>query len=780
MARGFLLRSLIMAVLAGPAAARAQEPAGDVPAVLDLTLNTTPRGEIRVLLAGAEIWADVEALEAAGLVNAGGLRRVAGDRTYVRLSSIDPPLHVVMDEAALTLTLTADATLFARTMLRFDAGRPDGIVERRATSAFLNYGATWATGGGRALNLESGVSLGASLLTSSFFLSSGGHTSRGMTAAIIDDTARLRRYQIGDAFVATGPLGGSLQLAGVSVSRDFSLDPYFIRYPTTGLSGVVTTPSRVDLYVNRQLVRSIQVQPGAYELANLALPTGAADTRVVVRDAFGGRQEFGGSYYVTTSILARGLQQYHYAFGAERLRQFDSLWAYGRAVLTGTHRVGLTDSITAGGRLEAEPGLFSAGPTLTTRLGRFGALEMSAAASRHRGRSGAAGGVAYEYVGRPGTVSVAWRQASDAYETLTSRRMRSAPRRDILASASARLTSRVTLTAGWQSQDVRGQGGSGDVGRASLTSTVSLGPRLSLFVSAVRGRYDRVWSTSGFAALSLSVGPRRNASLSAESIDRVVTGGVDVQQSAPIGPGIGYRMQTSGLGAGAELIDGELRAQARWAQLDVRQTFTGGARETWAQVNGALVGIGGRVLATRPVQNGFALVRVPAVKGVRAYVSQQEMGRTDRRGDLLLPNLLPFYGNQISIADADVPADRTLTRKQLLLATPYRGGAIAEFPAIREWRASGTVVLAGDPEALHGQRALDATLTVQTPAGPVETWLAADGAFYIEGLAPGRYEARVVSGALACAVTLDVPPSDAPVVRLGPLPCRPPVPESGR
>lgn len=779
MARGFLLRSLILALFVG-AAARAQEPARDVPAVLDLTLNTTPRGEIRVLLAGAEIWADVEALGAAGLVNAGGLRRVAGDRAYVRLSSIDPPLHVVMDEAALTLTLTADATLFARTMLRFDAGRPDGIVERRATSAFLNYGATWASGGGRALNLESGVSLGASLLTSSFFLSSGGRTSRGMTAAIIDDTARLRRYQIGDAFVATGPLGGSLQLAGVSVSRDFSLDPYFIRYPTTGLSGVVTTPSRVDLYVNQQLVRSIQVQPGAYELANLALPTGAADTRVVVRDAFGGQQEFGGSYYVTTSILARGIQQYQYALGAERLRQFDSLWAYGRAVFTGTHRVGLTDAITAGGRLEAEPGLFSAGPTLTTRLGRFGALEVSAAASRHGGRGGAAGGAAYEYVGRPGTVSVAWRQASDTYETLTSRRMRSAPRRDILASASARVTSRVTLTAGWQAQDIRGEGGSGDVRRASLTSTVSLGPRLSLFLSAVRSQYDRVWSTSGFAALSLSVGPRRNASLSAESIDRVVTGGVDIQQSAPIGPGFGYRVQTSGLGSGAELIDGELRAQARWAQLDVRQTLTGGARETWAQVNGALVGIGGRVLATRPVQNGFALVRVPAVKGVRAYVSQQEMGRTDGRGDLLLPNLLPFYGNQISIADADVPVDRTLTRKQLLLSTPYRGGAIAEFPATREWRAAGTVAVEGDPEALRGQRALDATLTVETPAGPVETWLAADGAFYVEGLAPGRYEARVVSGALACAVTLDVPDSDAPVVRLGTLACRPAVPEAGR
>lgn len=765
--------TVLLALLVGaPGIVHAQAPAAEVPAVLDLTLNTADRGELRVLLSGSEIWADVAGLEAAGLQGFEGARRVSGDRTFVRLSSIQPPLHVVLDEAALRLTVTADPSLFGRTRLRFDAGRPDGIVQRRATSAFLNYGATWASLGGRALNLESGVSVGPSLLTSSFFLASGGRPSRGLTTAIVDDTARLRRYQIGDSVVATGPLGGSLQIAGVSVSRDFSLDPYFVRYPTTALSGVVTTPSRVELYVNNQLVRSVQVQPGAYELANLALPTGAADTRVVVRDAFGGRQEFGGSYYVTTSILARGLQQYQYAFGAERLRPFDTLWDYGGAVFTGTHRVGLTDSVTLGGRVEMEPQLASTGPTLAARLGRFGALELSGGASRAAGRSGVAGSVAYEYIGGPGSISLAWRRASDGYETLTSRRSLTTPRRELLASASTRVTSHVTVGAAWQAQDSRGVGVAGDVRRASLSSTIAIGRRLSMYVSAARSRLDGAWSTGGFASIGLHFGARTTASLSAQALNDVTTGGVDVQQSAPLGPGFGYRVQATGLGPGAGLVDAELRAQARWAQVDLRQTVTDGARETWAQVNGSLVAIGGRVLAARPVQHGFALVRVPDVAGVRAYVSHQEMGRTDRRGDLLLPNLLPYYGNQISIADTDVPIDRTLTRRQLLLATPYRGGAIAEFPATREWRATGTLVVDGDPTRLRGQQALDATLVVRTPGGVLESFVGADGAFYVEGLAPGHYEARVTSGVLECAAAIDVPDSDAPVVQLGAVDCR--------
>jgi len=136
-----------------------------------------------------------------------------------------------------------------------------------------------------------------------------------------------------------------------------------------------------------------------------------------------------------------------------------------------------------------------------------------------------------------------------------------------------------------------------------------------------------------------------------------------------------------------------------------------------------------------------------------------------------LPNLLAYYGNQISIADADVPADRTLSYKQLLLATPYRGGAIAEFPATREWRVAGSLTLLGNPLALRGQRALDARVTVETPRGPIDSWLGADGEFYLEGLAPGAYVLQVTSGEVRCDATLVVPVSDAPVIRAGDLAC---------
>lgn len=761
-----LLRILAAAltVTALPVSAASQEPQQ---AVFDLTVNTVPAGEIRVLIAGDDVWADVETLAAAGLVNVEGERREVTGRMFVRLASIVPAPVVVLNAEALTLTVTADPLLFRGSRLHLETSRPRDIVYTRATSAFVNYGATWSSASSTAVNLESGVTVGRAFLTSSFYLPSAGHRSRGLTAAIVDDRQRMRRYQFGDAVAATGPLGGTIQFAGVTVSRDFSLDPYFIRYPTTGLSGVVTTPSRLDVYVNNQLVRTLQVQPGAYELANLALPTGAADTRVVVRDAFGGQQELGGSLYVTTSILAKGLQQYQYAVGVERLRPFDSLWDYGRPVVTAAHRVGVTDDLTLGARAEIESGLASGGGGATLRAGRFGAIELSAAMSRAHA-TGFAGGLAYEYIGRRGGLSFAWRRASDAYETLTTRRSTGATVNELLASVSSRVSRRVTTGLSWQSQNDRARAGTR---RAAATTSIALTAKLSLFLSASRSQFEDVWSNGAFASLAVGLGPRASASLSAERLNGATIGAFDVQQSAPVGPGYGFRGQVAGLGAATTLVNGEVRAQSRWGQADIRQSFVDGQRETWAQFNGAVVAIGGRVIAARPIQEGFALVRVPSVSGVRAYVSHQEMGRTDRHGDLLLPNLLPYYGNRIAIADADVPIDRTISSREVTLAPPYRGGAIAEFAAPRQLRLSGRVVLP-DGTPIDGQRALDATARI-AGAIVVDTWLGAGGEFYVEGLGPGDYTLEVTAPAFRCIARFRVPESDEPVVRVGDVQCAP-------
>ena len=72
----------------------------------------------------------------------------------------------------------------------------------------------------------------------------------------------------------------------------------------------------------------------------------------------------------------------------------------------------------------------------------------------------------------------------------------------------------------------------------------------------------------------------------------------------------------------------------RSAIYDFGYDALGGRSTATVDVAGGIVAIGGSLVATRPVQDrGFALVRVPGVGGVRAYLSNQLVGRTDRRGN---------------------------------------------------------------------------------------------------------------------------------------------------
>jgi outer membrane usher protein len=754
-----LITILFTALVASLAATERQS------AVLDLSVNGISEGQILVILSDDDVWAEVAGLERAGLGSFGGERETRNNRAFVRLASLSPQVRFDVDESALVLRLIVAPALLGRTVRDIAFDRPRDIEYHRVPSGFVNYGASGTTTGTRALSLEGGVSAGGALLATSAFASSTGGFLRGQTALTIDDRRRLNRYVLGDAAATTGALGGSLQLAGVSVSRDYSLDPYFVRYPTIGLSGALMTPSRVEVYVNDQLVRVEQLPPGLYQLNRLPLPVGAGNTRVVVRDAFGGQQEFNSSYYISAGVLARGVQQFSYSAGVERLRPFDSSLAYGGPVLFGLHRLGLTDSITTAGRIEMGRGTVSGGPALTARIGRLGEVETIAAVSRTNGSSGYAGSIGYEYSGRAGGVALAVRHASRDYSTLSPTGGFDWARLDVAAAVTARVTGRATLGMSWQSLAYYAD--APDARRGAVTATIGVGRRASLYFGASRTLIERRWATGAFASLGVSLGSRSAMNVSIERERGNSRTAVDIQRALPYGTGYGYHVQTTVGGASPDL-DAEMRAQSSFGRFAVRQTVVDGQSAGLFDASGALVVIGGGVHATRPVQDGFALVRVPGVRNVRAYVSHQEVGRTGRRGDLVIPGLLPYYGNRLSIADSDVPVDRDLQRNEMVLATPYRGGALALFSAPRPWRVSGRIVLLRGTELVVPA---NGALTVTIGGRALDSDLGSDGTYYFEGVPPGDYPARLVFAGDTCDLTLHVPPSNAPVIKAGVATC---------
>ena len=284
-------------------------------------------------------------------------------------------------------------------LLEIQPNKPPDIVYSEDTSGFLNYSVNLRDFKRTDAFGEFGITIKNSLLYSGILRNGDGNIVRGLSNLSISNRQSLNRTVVSDRLVSSDLLGGSLAIGGVSFFRDFGLDPYFVQYPGLNFSGAVSTPSTVDVYVNGQLLRRVPLPPGQFELKDLPVPAGTNNTRLILRDAFGREREIGSQYYLASGLLKEGLHEFSYNFGSRRNNFTTESWNYGPLVFLARHRLGITDSLTAGLRFEASSGLVSGGPNATFRM-PLGEMDIAAAASGSHGLAGGGAFLGYNYSGR--------------------------------------------------------------------------------------------------------------------------------------------------------------------------------------------------------------------------------------------------------------------------------------------------------------------------------------------------------------------------------------------
>ena len=745
----------LLAFLLFPGLAIAQ----DQRAVLELIVNRVPSGESLVVMRGNDALVPVATLQKAGLRGFTGRRDTVGSEEFVSLTSLAPDITFAIDEIELRLTLTAGPALLGLTVHDLWSGAPADLVYRKDTSAFVNYSANWHSNRQFDVFTESVASVrGLSLYNT--VSANRQSVLRGLTSVTYDQRRQLRRWTVGDNLAFSGPLGGDAWIAGLSVSKEFSIDPYFVRYPTLSLSTPIAVPSVMEVIVNGQVVSQERVAPGRLDVRNLPLTMGRNDARVVVRDAFGQERELSSTYYLTTSALSQGVHDYQYNLGFRRLGVGEKNWDYRTPVALARHRVGITDSFTAGGRAELHPGrLFSGGPTANIRL-PFGEIETAGSVSRQRERWGTAALGSFTYTGHPLSAGGSVMFASPRYVTLTPNPINEDPRRQGSVFASVAISGGVSLTV-QHTQTKLYQGISRD--RSGLLASVHLSRHVEFIASVARASDERGTRREAYAGVTVLFG-RSSVSVAQVRDPRGNRLTVEAQQPLPVGTGYGYQLRAEGGENG--IVNGVGRYQGAHGRYELRQETIASESTTTLSAMGAIVGIGGGVFATRPVEGSFALVRVPGVEGVRAFASHQEIGKTGRGGDLLIPDLQAYYGNLLNIADGDIPLQYAVPEVGMTLAPPYRGGAVARFDVQRVQRVLGKILIAGQ-EKPHVYGELTVTdANGRTYGSPVGS----DGAFYFENLPTGTYSA-VVNRGTQCTFTLEIPTSNETVMKLGTVRC---------
>jgi len=740
--------------------------AADQRAILELRVNEVKKGEVAVVLRDGDVLVKLKDLQAAGLRAHAGQQESLQDEPYVLLSSLAPQVSFKIDEKDLSLNLTAQPSILGFNRYDAQSNRPAGIVYNEDSSGFFNYSV-----GLRDLKYanaftEAGISVKNGLLYSAVSRNENGSFVRGLSNLTISNRENLNRTVVGDRLVASDVLGGSLVMGGVSFFREFSLDPYFVRNPGLNYSGAVATPSTVDVYVNGQLLRRVPVPPGQFELKDLPVPAGVADTRLVLRDAFGREQEIGSQYYFTSGLLKEGLHEFSYNFGIRRNNLATDSWDYGPLVFLARHRLGITDSLTAALRLLGSSSVVSGGTSFSFRL-PLGEMELATAASAGEGTPGGAAFVGFSYLGQNLNFGASARLMSPHYTTtsLSFLDKRSWLQFNTLVGFPIIYGIGVSLRYTHENSQIDQQSH-----RFSVATTARLTNQISLFVNAGLSKQKSRNSGDVFTGLTFLFG-ETTGTLSFQNFEGTSSGALTLQKSLPVGSGFGYRLQANSNmeGSPSPTVDSLVQYQGPYGRYEANYTRLNGQNSTLLSTAGGLAVIGGDFFVTRPVQDSFALIQVPGVRGVRGFSSNQEVGSSNTRGNLFVPNLLPYYGNKLGISDKDIPLNYTVAATEKVVATPFRGGAVVTFPVQRVQMIVGKIVL-DDSGAVaipaYGQ------LTVSANGKQFDSPIGKQGEFYLENLPAGRYAATVQYREQACNLVVDVPDVDALEIKLGRLKCQ--------
>lgn len=769
--RALKLHALTVALAAALSLpAHAQE--GDHSLLLDLCINGRCVGVAAVIERGADVLIDREALQAAGIEIGGLASESIGERDFISLKALNHGSTFAIDQVQLRLDLTLRPELLPGQHSNLQS-RPRAEIATQPWSAFVNYAATVGQKDERALFVDGALGRGNAALRSTVEWDAFEGWRRGLTRMEIDEPSQLRRWTVGDQYaVASDPLGGGLLLGGVGVERAFEQDPYLVTFPQPFYSGVMQTPGTVEVYANGVLIGRRELGAGPFTLDHLGIQPGRSDVKVVVRDPFGNRSELAaGSYYGSSNrMLARGLDEYALRYGVPRESSLGGGYRDDMA-MQAWYRRGLTDAFTLGGRFEIDDTLRNVGIDGIVRL-PFGELALALAASEADDAGhGSAAAASYSYASHRWSFGLGSRTADAAYRNLGDpfAAIAGRLRRDEYINVSFAPTARASL----QLNAGRRRREGGETERSvGVAGTLRLWPRSQLFL-VVQRRSDAFGrDTSALLSLnialdrdSVGVSARHREDASGASSSGY---GFDARRSRPPGIGWGYDVslqREDSFDSGFAQIEyqgvhGRYALQAERFEEDQRERFI---------ASGALIAMGGRVFATPPVDAGFALVRVPGVPGVPILRENQEVGRTDAHGDLLVRDLLPFYANRIALDESAVPPNYVLTTPRREVQVPRNTGALVALDAAPLHAVTGTLLRQEDGSRVPaGDR-----LWLMRDGERVAVPLGQQGRFYLEDLSPGEHTVEVDGTAGSVQCRIDVPGATVSgIVNLGEIVCR--------
>ncbi|TIN21148.1 MAG: fimbrial biogenesis outer membrane usher protein, partial [Mesorhizobium sp.] len=603
----------------------------------------------------------------------------------------------------------------------------------------------------------------------------GGFTRLNTTWSY-SDPKRLMTYRAGD-FVSGGlSWTRPVYLGGIQAQRNFALRSDLVTLPLPSFGGTAAVPSTLEVYTQNVRTYTGEIPAGPFQITNLPVFAGAGEAQVVLRDSLGRETTTTLPFYTSSDMLGQGLLDFSAEIGFPR-RDFgiESNNYDSRVFGVATARYGLTNWLTLEGHAEGGQDLINGGVGAAFPLGPYGAASVAVAGSHHDGRTGSLVNASLEMSHEGWSIYGRIQRAFGDYEDIASitaePSFSDAGDFPIFSAGVPRAIDQVTLSmptpidfSSLHLSYTRLESAEGEKSQiVGLSYSQQIFKRSSLYTTAFADLEDRD-SFGVFAGISVPFGDDITASTGVETGPDGLNVVADIAKSEQLEDGsIGWRARTS-----------EGNTPNRSAAVSYRAPFArfeGGVQQydkdfrATAQMDGAIAVAGGGVFATNRIDDAFAVVDVGA-PDVDVQFQNRPVGKTNRQGRILVPNLNSYEPNTVSIDPKNLPVDADVPATKEVVMPADRSGVVVKF-GVSEAPEAALVTLmdsSGVP--------LEAGLKGRIEGGSEEFVIGYDGQAYIRGL--GKENAVVVDrlDGTSCRADFSYTPAPGQQVAIKDVACR--------
>jgi len=511
------------------------------------------------------------------------------------------------------------------------------------------------------------------------------HFVRLNTTWTLDQPEKIATWRFGDAITGASTWSGSARFGGIQYATNFNTQPNFITFPLPGFRGEAIVPTNLQIFVNGVLNQQKSIENGIYNVTNIPVVTGAGTVNVVTQDLLGRTQSISFPYYASPNLLKEGLSDYSYEMGFLRENYGIDSNNYQDLLATATLQYGLTNSLTLGTHAELLSSQQTLGISSDYLIDKLGVMSLATAKSHSQFGGGTLLSAGFSRQTPVLSIGFKTTYMSSDYQQIGMQVGESGPlgavtTQQYFLGYDAGILGSFGLSYTYTKQLAIPDAVSNPGPQISEISTLSYSrgvfKNTTFTLSAIADLHNSD-NNQFYAAIIISLDNLHTVSAYTNTQQHQTQPALLYSRNLPLGVGYGYHVlaTTNGInGPGGDFTwQNEIGTYTAKAYHIANKNYYEG------DINGAVIYFGGHPFLSRQLLQSFALVQVPGYENIRVYYQNQLAGRTDRYGNVLIPQILPYQENTLSIESRDLPFNADIGETSVKVFPYYLSGTIARF-----------------------------------------------------------------------------------------------------